>query len=367
MESSPTTEIIKAQLKLVVPLLKRYANAMQLASPAWKRLFADLAKYRVRDDLTGKHRLIPHCGDLLPHTLWVGDYTAHCASATANWPTPEIAEYFVKYAEWRNGRNDVPECDTSALAKLPWLSAALTPADYDLLAIAGYLHDIGKAGNPPADGETRKNGYYVYRSDPDTSTVWYSGCGDHEAIGFDYLRGAKPYYTVFPRTRMDVNKLMTEADIEPKSHAFNVVAFLIGTHKLVPDVYRHVYERRFKPVADTKAGEVAWFDEQIRHFWLGSEDELATHRPQLIQMMIILHIADLTSVYFPSNVSNPGLNRSTRREFIPAGKWARTPGNPFVDLMVSDTEPASERVERMQYCCKCIMALWRKSYVWPGR
>jgi hypothetical protein len=144
-----------------------------------------------------------HAGDLYEHSLWV-------EQVVAEWAEQDHLEHF-----WCEGLNS---------------------RDTYLMALAAFLHDVGKAGNCCYEG------YECKVTEDKKAIVEYVGNPEHPRIGFEYLwygddqqrtltkkkLSQSAYKLLDNQLSFDFNKLFDELEITHKER--KLIAILVGIH-----------------------------------------------------------------------------------------------------------------------------------------
>lgn len=230
------------------------AQAEQIKAPNYlthlNELLNDFKNYKT----TSHHR-----GDLYEHSLWAEQYLSRWAcgmgkDATNSWIFPLIEK--------------------------------LTEREKYILAIAGLLHDVGKAGDPDCSKYQS-----FYKKD---TIIYYFSKKDHERIGFDYVMhdvlGSDRYkcgYRMVDGTSYNLGDLLHEFGLNKDEQCF--VAVLIGSHKIFSDLYCDV---------EKKGNEAAYkvAKKKLKEL-LDAAGCLETDH--VVDMVVLITVADLYATYYP--------------------------------------------------------------------
>lgn len=238
---------IKSLLLLVVIVLSSLLNA----TPTLDDLLQDMQHYKT----TSRHR-----GELYEHSMWAEQYISR-------WATEESAR----------------SC---------WLEGISERNRY-LLAVAGILHDIGKAG------ATDDSYYDDYKRVDDL--IYYFTRNEHDRLGFEYvmhdlhpeLGGYQQYHFFDRSTVCDMRSILESLGIVDLDEQ-HMIAFLIGTHML--------FTRMLNQLRNLYSWHVDY-----QSFWqivMALADEaVCSVSSELIRMIVAMGIADYHATFYP--LENP--------------------------------------------------------------
>ena len=137
-----------------------------------------------------------HAGHLLHHSLWVEQ---------------TIAGWCDEGHFWCQGPFD-------NVANMQ-----LSKHDCYLAAVAGFLHDIGKAGGY-RDGESKitkdEKGF--------VKEIYYFTKEGHSQVGFEYLMGMRPYQLVYDKSFFGFDDFFKALGIDPEER--KLIAIVVGMH-----------------------------------------------------------------------------------------------------------------------------------------
>lgn len=153
-------------------------------------LIEDMQCYK-QIDRKSPHLHHNHAGDLYEHSLWV-------EQVIAEWADEKHPEHF-----WCEG---------------------LSNRDLYLTALAGFLHDVAKAG------DKEREGYECKCSQDQELIVEYEGYAHHPRIGFEQLfyDHAQPYRLLTTNEPFDFKKLFENLSVTAEERA--LIAILVGIH-----------------------------------------------------------------------------------------------------------------------------------------
>ncbi len=206
-----------------------------------------------------------HRGDLYEHSMWVEQNLSRWAMGQDK-PMDWVQQWMVDFTE----------------------------REKYLVALAGLLHDIGKAGDPDCSK------YALYRNDGDFIS-YYSKKG-HEYTGFTYIMHDIGNAVQFKQGYLKKNgqpfnlKLLFD-ELHVIDQEQRLIAVLIGSHNLFSELV-------MKP--KTAESNEKILIEKVKKLFC--EAGLAPEvTEKILSMIMVMNIADLYSTFFPVEQPGPSL------------------------------------------------------------
>lgn len=219
------------------------------------------------DDLKNYKTVSKHRGDLYEHSQWVERYLSR----------------------WAYGRGKNSE--TSYIFPL---MEKLTHRQKELLAFAGALHDIGKAGDPDCskyESFYKKEGF-----------IYYFSKKDHERIGFEYILHDVLNKEHFSQAYLKVDGKPYSFDLLFNQFKFTkqeqlIIAVLVGSHRIFSELFFNLEKK-----GDFTAYDIA--AKKLKNLIIRAACGQVDH---LIDMVVLLAMADLYGTYYPLEFDEPSL------------------------------------------------------------
>lgn len=218
-------------------------------------LLTDMKSYRTYSN---------HRGDLYEHSMWVEQYLSR----------------------WAMGQ------DKEMTWVQQWMSD-FTEREKQVVALAGLLHDIGKAGDPDCSN------YKSYRREGDF--IFYFTKKGHEDLGFMYVMHDvdtalryNPGYLKVNGKPFNLKQMFDELGVTEQES--RLIAVLIGSHK-----YFSALLHKGATSADQER-----FLKKIEKLVHDSRLNVSLNK-KLVSMVMVINIADLCAAYFPVEQSGPSL------------------------------------------------------------
>lgn len=205
-----------------------------------------------------------HRGDLYEHSMWAEQYLSR----------------------WAMGKD-------KEMAWVQQWMADFTEREKALVALAGLLHDIGKAGDPDC---SKYKSYYR-----EGQFIFYFTKKGHEDLGFMYVMHDvddalryKPGYLKVNGRPFNMKRLFDELGVTEQER--RLIAVLIGSHKY------------FSTLLHKGAMRVdqEHFLEKTQKLVRESGLKISLNK-KLVSMVMVLNIADLCAAYFPVDRPGPSL------------------------------------------------------------